>query len=69
MKVRSTRYFIIIFIDGEYDCTLLFNALSIEDVKKQFKKTFFYQIVSYEVSGFAKILNENYEEVETIYFE
>lgn len=69
MSDRSVRYFIIIYIGGEYDCTLAFNGSSIEDVKKQFKHTFVFRMISYEVSGTARILNERYEELETMYIE
>lgn len=69
MLDRSVRYFIIIYIAGEYDCTLVFNGLSVEDVKKQFKYTFVYRMISYEVSGIARILNERYEELETTHIE
>lgn len=69
MSDRSVRYFISIYIDGEYDCTLAFNGSSIEDVKKQFEYTYIYSMISYEVSGTARILNERYEELETMYIE
>ena len=69
MSDRSVRYFIIIYIAGEYDCTLVFNGSSVEDVKKQFKYTFVYQMISYEVSGTARILNERYEELEIMHIE
>lgn len=67
MSDRRARYFIIIYIDGEYDCTLAFNGSSIEDVKKQFKYTYIYRMISYEVSGIARILNERYEELESMH--
>lgn len=69
MSDRSVRYFIIIYIAGEYDCTLAFNGSSVEDVKKQFKYTFVYRMISYEVSGIARILNERYEELEIMHIE
>lgn len=67
--MRGTRYYIVIYIDGEYDSTLVFNGVSVEDVKNQFRNTLVYQIISYEVSGIARILNERYVELETMYIE
>lgn len=66
MMARCIRYYIVIYIDGEYDATLLFNGLSVEDVKNQFRNTLVYRIISYEFSGNARIL---YVELETMYIE
>ena len=69
MSDRSVRYYIIIYIAGEYDCTLVFNGSSIEEVKREFKHTCIYRMISYEVSGIARILNERYEELEIMHIE